>query len=245
MQIDQKTDAANSTQQTNPAGSLKITEKYYWGCGDSIAPGQPVTSTNNPNATNGDTKPLATASAVPNASYAYWPTEKTKPLTDDVKAEGSYALTTNYAGSATVTLDSEQNNLAPLDISELTRNYDLANPIKLKWNKIPYAKAYYVSAYGGNDNEIINWNSSTKANTNIDFTTTALTAEQLKKYLEDGVLMSADTTSCTIPARIFKDSLGTMVTVVAIGKDTIQTKDDVETRLLVRSTADISFIRME
>lgn len=236
LQIDKNVNNAPASAQAN-SEDQKIVEYNYWGCGENIADGQPAVSliTTSP----------TPESPFPNASYAYWTNNQTQLAEGDTKAEGTYTLTTNYAGGAMVTLDSEQNNLAPINVTNLTRNFNLGKAITIKWDKIPNVKAYYVCAYGGNDNKVINWNSSVKKDIAIDPDSTAFTADQIKKYIDDKVLLPADTTSCTIPAGVFKDSMGAIATIVAIGKDTVQTKDDVETRVLVRSKADISFIRME
>lgn len=243
MKID-NTPTDTSTAQL-PSDHYITAQKYYWGSADKIAADQPaISQTENSNVGIYD-KGQIISQKLPTGSYAYWPAENKDKLPEGAAANGTYTLSTNFAGNATVTLDSEQSGLGTFEMKDLGSDVNFNKPIKLEWKQIPNAKAYFVSAIGGTDKLFVSWTSSEKPGPYVDFETTPITTEQLNKYINDKILLPADARSCTIPAEVFKGTDGAMIMIMAIGKDSIQTKDDVETRVVVRSIANISLCRVE
>ena len=72
-----------------------------------------------------------------------------------------------------------------------------------------------------------------------DLTSKAIPAQEMDKLVKDGVLLPGTARSCTIPAKVFSGATGAMMIVTAFGRDVIQNKDDIETEVIVRSTATI------
>jgi len=234
--VDLKIDPAGPPKPEQDAtldSNRKVTIMSYWGGGEAVPDGQPKTL--EPGA-----KPESTSSAVesPYKSYAYWPGDDAKSITEDASAIGTYSLTTNFCGRASVTLGPDQEFMAPINIT-MADKYDMTKPIKIAWKPVKNAVGYILYAYGGNANTTINWTSSAKPNPDPAMQYSALTTDQLDKYVRDGIVLPATATSCTIPAGIFKDADSVMLAMTAIGKDKVQSKDDVETQVVIRSTANM------
>ncbi|MCL5105468.1 MAG: hypothetical protein M1133_15345 [Armatimonadetes bacterium] len=211
------------------ADSAKYASITYWGSTETVPPGQPkvVTSASDSSAT---TEPEP-------ASYAYWPIgyrgEKTPK--QDAKATGTYTLTTNYTGGASVTVDPEQEYMAPINVLSPVGSSDLSKPIKVQWEKVPKALGYFVAAYGGNDKGSITWTSSAEPNAADGLEEKAVCKKDLDGYIERKVLLGPDVTTITIPAGIFKTSNSVIITITAFGPDKIQS-GDIESQVIVRST---------
>lgn len=216
--------------------------KVFWGNSNTIPEGQPkmmppqsaapaAKDADKDKAKNGENE----------SSLAYWPGKDDKPLDAKATASGTYKLTTNYCGNISATVDAEQDFLAPFDLVDSSARIDLTKAITIRWKKIARAKAYLLTATGGNSKETIVWASSSNSDwINVpDVTNRALQPEELQKLVKDGVLLSPDTTSCVIPAGTFKDADSAMLTMTAIGADKIDVKDGVQTSIIVRSTATV------
>ena len=238
LHIDLTEPAAEPKSPDKTDGSVpKITLKSYCGCGEKITEGQPKVKQLSDSATteseassSGKVKPV-----YPEASYAYWPGPGDKPVLKDSSAVGTYALTTNYVGCASVTFGEEQDFLGPVELVGLAENADLDKPIKIEWKTVSNAVAYYLEAFGGNEKESIDWISSAEPDQPAGFDSRLIKEEDLKKLIEKKVLLPADATSCTIPAGIFKGSYSVILTLMAVGKDKLQISDGIETHVIVRS----------
>ncbi len=216
------------------AGVFKMTLKSYWGSHSEIPKGQPkVTQITSGRVVAGEDSGLAD---YPQNSYAYWPGFGDKMVGKDSAAPGTYKLTTNYVGGTSVTLGTDQDFLAPIELIGLKKKPDLGKPIKIEWKNVPNALGYVLQAYGGNAQATITWTSSERPDklTAIDFR--PVSREELAGLVKKKLLLPPDATSCTIPAGIFKGSDSVMLTMTALGRDTIQRRDGIQTQVIVRST---------
>lgn len=231
--------AAAPADKPEASSIPKFTIKRYWGCGDAVPEGQPKVSasTDIPAGTGAAQDP--TTSWMLTGSNAFWPFDEQKPIAADASAVGTYTLSTNYCGGSTVTLDADQDFLAPIDISDLGKNIDLDKPIKVSWKSVPNAVAYVLNAYGGNSSETVTWTSSANPDAAAEFEYQALTKEALDSSVRKNILLPAQTTSCTIPAGIFKGCASAMLTIIALGRDKVQEKDGIRTEVVIRSNASL------
>lgn len=207
-----------------------ITVKDFWGCGEAIPDGQPkITKAK-------DSADILPFGSLPKKTYAYWPSREDSTVPQNGSAVGSYNLTTDFAGNTAVEIAKEHDFLAALDLKGIDNNVDLNKPIKIEWKSIPNAQGYVVSAFGGSTEQSINWTSGSdpKAPSKIEYE--PLTDEKTKKMIEDKLLLPPDATSCVIPAGVFKEATGAMLTLTAVGKDKVIEKDGITTYILVRST---------
>ena len=211
----------------NAQPALKLVE--YWGSGREVGADQPEV-----------TKPTSSSEALPSdlpdKSYAYWPPADSKPLGDEVSVPGRYALKTNYCGGATVTLAKQQDFLDPINITS-GGEFRLDKPIVIRWKPVPNAAGYLLKAYGGSADKTITWTSSAKPELGQGIEYRPVSTSDLEQFIKQGALIPPYVVSCTIPAGIFAGSDSVMLTMTAVGKDSIQADNGTETWVIVRSTA--------
>jgi hypothetical protein len=211
--------------------SPKFTVKAYWGSSEAVPQGQPRVTTSDITSTG-----TSLPAGLPTTSFAYWPPDNTKPLASDVSAAGEYTLTTNYAGKGSVTLDKAQDFLPTIVIDNVRTKADLAKPFKFSWKPVEGALAYLVMATGGSGLETVTWSSSADPDAlTDDITYRPVPKDELDKLLEKKVLLAPNATTCTVPAGIFTSSRTVLLTVLAVGADKVETKDGIESRVVVRS----------
>ncbi len=216
------------------ASAVKLMLKSYWGSHKEVPEDQPkVTQITSGLAASGQDSELTD---YPRNSYAYWPGFDDKVVGKDSVAPGTYKLTTNYVNGTSVTLGSDQDFLAPIELLGLKKKLDLDKPINIKWKSIPNALGYVLHAFGGNEKATITWTSSARPDNVTAIDLRPVSRKELTQLLKKKRLLPPDATSCTIPAGIFKGSDSVMLTMTALGRDTIQRKDGIETQVIVRST---------
>lgn len=238
LQIDRKPASAEPPKTDGNKPEQQVTQKTYWGSAEEIPQGQPRVSTSGKAAEN---KPAVNA-ALPDKSFAYWPGLRQQPLEGDATAQGAYTLDTNFAGATIATLDSDQAFLPAIQLVSDADKFDLAKRIKIEWNPVPKAVGYLVTAFGGTKDQSITWTSSLDADASVGLDERAIGAEELKSLLDKGVLLPPKATSCTIPGGIFAGATGAMISVTAFGHDKIQDANGIETRVLVRSSANVALM---
>lgn len=214
------------------AGSEAYITKTYWGSSDAIQENQPRTTKS-----AGSVQPAA-PEGLPSASYAYWPPVNAKPLDSGASAVGDYSITTDFAGSTSITVDASQDFMPAVQLNKIAHKADMEKPLRIKWKPVANALAYLVTATGGNNTETVVWLSSSSPDApvgNIEYR--PLSKDELDKLVQSGALLPATATTCTVPGGIFTSSRSVLLTVVAIGQDRVEVKDGVETRVIVRSIA--------
>lgn len=214
-------------------GKTKLLQ--YWGIGRAVEADQPRMTT----VDVAQAEAEATAEKMPDRSYGYWPSGGAKPLVADAAVAGAYALKTNFCGNTSVTLGAEQDFLDPVNITSTDSEPDLTKPIVIRWKPVARASGYLLKAYGGNATQAVTWTSATKPELAQSIEYRPLSKDDVEKYIKEGVLIPSYVASCTIPAGVFKGSASVMLVVTAVGKDLIQTDKDIETRVIVRSTASV------
>jgi len=223
----------------------KMVIKIYWLCGESVPKGQPRvidtdkiadTMKNMPKLKPGRFGGTFSAPGFGgDGSHAYWP-EGENPIRPDSHAPGGYALTTNYCGGTDLVLTAAQDFLAPIEMTSPGKDVDLAKTVQLAWKPVPNALGYLLSAFGSKKNEMIIWTSSSDPDYQ-GLRSEAVLPSQVKTLIDNGVLLPAEKTDCRIPAGIFEGCKSPMLTVTAIGTESVQKKDGIETHVTVRSTA--------
>jgi hypothetical protein len=213
--------------------TAKNTVMEYWGSGQVIGADQPKVTK------PGSAPPDDAAASMPDKSYAYWPRQDSKPLDESAAVLGTYTLKTSYCGGTSVTLAKEQSFLDPVNITNAESEPNLDKPIVVRWKPVANAMGYVLKAYGGDDKKSITWTSSAKPELAQGIEYRPVGKDDVENYLKLGVLIPPYVASSTIPAGVFKGSTSVMLIMTAVGKDVVQTKDGIETRVLVRSTGSI------
>ncbi len=131
--------------------------------------------------------------------------------------------------------------MGSIEPDDLGSNIDLDKPVTIHWKAVPNAKAYLVTAYGGGNKNAMMWVSSANPEwvSGEDLASRAIPTQEMDKLVKDGILLPGTARSCTIPAKVFSGATGAMMIVTAFGRDVVQHKDDIETDVIVRSTATI------
>ena len=256
IDLPQKTEAVEgtATEDKKETGNTEFRMKAYWGCSEKVLEGQPkiiefkdMNQSMREGMKNRDTKQSWSRAieAAENSSHAYWPGEDDRKIAKDAVCPGDYELTTNYTGGTSITFDKPQDFLAPIDIVSPGKKIDFEKFIKVEWKTVPNAVAYLLTAFSGSGKETITWTSSSDSNQPMNIQNEALSKAEVEKYIKNGVLLPADATFCCIPAGIFKDTKNAMLTVLAVGADKSQTKDDITTHVIVRSNATVMLGAMD
>ncbi len=237
LTIDRRASAKEPEEAVAGAGAKTshLSQKTYWGCGDSIAQGQPRGTTTSAAASSG-------FEALPNKSVAYWAGPPRGALPDEAEPRGLYTLDTSFAGATSVSVGADQAFLPAVNIVSDTSKLDLNKPMQIEWGPVAGALGYLVTAFGGTADVSINWTSSADPDAAHGMDARALSDEELGALLGKGVLLPATATSCTIPGGAFSGSLGAMISVTAFGRDKIQEKNGIETRVVVRSNATVALM---
>lgn len=222
-------DQSKPKSAASNAGKSSI--KTYWGSDAVVSPGQPRVE---------EISGAAFGSSLP-ASTAYWPIGYAgeKVAGADAKPAGKYTLTTNYCGSANATVSEDQTCLDPISLLTLKGTYDPSKPLRIKWVKIPRAAGYVVTAIAGNGNETINWTSSSDPEIGFDLENKPVVKDKVDEYIAKKIIQAPETSMATIPAGVFQGMDDAIITVTAIGSDTLQPGAEIDSYVLVRSMANI------
>lgn len=216
--------------QSDNAATSTLTQRTYWGSGEEIKPGQPRSTA----------PQISDAPKLPNQVIAYWPADDNAPKFEEANPQGLYTLDTNFVGATTVTLGPDQTLLGPINVTSETDKLDLTKALEITWKAVPKAVGYLVSAVGGDKDLSINWTSSSDPDAAAGLPDRAIAPDEMKTLLEKGIVLSDKTTSCTIPAGVFSGARGAMISITAFGRDLTQDKNGIQTRVMVRSTANIA-----
>jgi hypothetical protein len=223
--------------------------KSYWDCSETVLPGQPKVFDSDKMMKNIPQAPMMMGKgkmgpskmrwvATDDESHAYWPNSKDgKKIVKDSSAPGGYQLTTNYCGGTSIAFDKEQDFLGAIDIVSPGKGaLDLAKAIKIEWKPVPNAQAYVITAFAGKEHEMVVWTSAAKPDVTTDWMGTAFTKAEIDGFIKKDILLPATATTCYIPAGIFKGFSAPMINLIALGVDKQQSKNGIQTNVLVRST---------
>jgi hypothetical protein len=213
----------DTPDEERPPEKPKARMLVYWGCGDTIRPGQPkVADTEKMSmvqfgeALRGRSPPER-GGAHRNAQLR-WPNEREPKA---VPATASLRGDQLVHGSATpdirFTIGERQDFLAPFELSAAGAQ---PGPFTVSWNPIANAQGYFLQAVGHRQatGEMIIWSSSELQDTGWGLMTW-LPNDFLRKMIADKVVLPAETTACRIPAGIFENVEGAMVQSIAYGEE--------------------------
>jgi hypothetical protein len=203
-----------------PKGRILI----YWGCSETVRSGQPRIID-----LGGDMTKFGSAfsgryapdrSVRVNNQYAVYPNDKnTVNLSKDSSIVGEHQIVgEGIPANMRFTLTQSQDVMPAIDLQP---SGNPAGSIKLNWQSLGQAKAYFISAFASNGNDMVLWSSSQSADAGMDLMD-YLPNNTIESWLSDRVLLQPTTTSCAVPQGIFaaKDGGrdgGAMAQMVAFG----------------------------
>jgi hypothetical protein len=193
----------------------------YWGCGATIRPGQPKVLDMATAAPADFAKFFVGRGATQRGTHSaagrpVWPSpDDARMVPEKASLIGEHAFTGKGIPAAfRFQISAAQDLMPPLALAQTAKD----GATDLSWNSIATARAYFVSAMGGNDKEdMVMWTSSELPDTGfglMDYQTNAA----VDRWLKEKVLLTPKTTSCIVPKGIFGDN-GAMLRVIAYGDE--------------------------
>ena len=205
-----------------PKGRMFI----YWGCGESVRPGQPVIidfgSLNPQDAARAFRSHHVARARGPapgrNRSYGIWPNkEDARAVPAAASLQGEHMITANYSPEIRFSVDARRDFMEAVDFDAVRKTG--AGAYAVKWKAVPNATGYFATAFGqGEDrNDMVTWSSSETQEIGqvlMDYIAPA----EVERLIREKVVMAPATTECAVPAGIFKGE-GAMLNFIAYGNE--------------------------
>ena len=221
---DKSVELIKNTEQTETIErNLPKKLLLYWGCGERVRAGQPrhldmtTTSSNSP-ATGLKGRAVVEASPNPDSGVAIWPNSASRSVVPkEASLVGKHAFSgENIPTNMQFDLKAKQDFMPALAINV---NGIKGSATGLNWSRIATAQGYFLMATAKNNREIIVWTSSELPEPGwglMDYASN----ESLAQWKRDKIVLSANQTSCSIPAGIFSQTGGAMLNGIAYGEET-------------------------
>lgn len=193
-----------------PKGRMLI----YWGCGESVRPGQPVIL-DFASLAQGQTPPNMVSRRVsaptgPSPSrartYGDWPNpQDAKAVPAGASLKGEHQVKGNYSPDIQFALGDGHDFMDRVELAAAARG---AGAQSVSWNAVPTATGYFATVTGAeNQNEIIFWSSSEVQEMGSMLMDYAPPAE-VARLVREKVVMPSQQTECTVPAEVVKRAGG-------------------------------------
>jgi hypothetical protein len=192
--------------------------KYYWGCDETIRKGQPRVQGGG-KADMPDKSGTSAAGGL-KASWVEveWPNrEDTRTVPKTASLVGDHFVHGNFLPHIRFSMDSKHDFMDALTAK--AESASLKEAIPISWTKLPAALGYhvYATAYNTERKEMTIWTSSEKGDRY--FAGYFLPTPQVKRYINEKVILPPDRDRCVIPKGIFAEGDHVTVTVTAWGED--------------------------
>ena len=196
---------------------------FYWGCSETVRPGQPRVLDFARAAPDEYSKfmigrfaPDRGAKAV--AGRSVWPNEQDrKRVPANASLNGDHAVSGEGVPAGLRFAIGAAHDFMP-KIS-LSAQGDPKGPINVGWADVNNARAYFLTAMGAKgEQEMIIWSSSEQPDPGwglMDY----LPPAQIERLLKERVILPTSTQRCAIPAGIFAGADGAMVRMIAYGPE--------------------------
>lgn len=205
-----------------PKGKLYL----YWGCGDTVRPGQPRVldmATANPAAYAQFfvARRATQRGAHSAAGRPLWPNERDARM---VPASASLVGEHTFTGQGVpegfkIAIPAAQDIMPPIELKQAVAG----GVTTLEWRPVPHARAYFIAAMGAKsmdsaNPEMVFWTSSELPETGmglIDYQTNPA----VDRWLKEKVLLEPGVTRCAVPKGIFPEGGGAMLRMIAYGSE--------------------------
>ena len=205
-------------EQERPKGRLLL----FWGCGANAGAGQPKVLDMATASTSDLARFFVSRRATQRGTHSMpgrpvWPSPQDRRMLPE---GASLAGQHSFSGSGVPAdfrfqIPPAQDLMPALNV----QNKDAGGATDLSWNAAPNTRAYFAAAMGANEKEeMVIWTSSQLPDTGMglmDYQTNAA----VDKWLGEKVLLSANTTQCTVPKGVFPSGGGAMLRVIAYGNE--------------------------
>lgn len=221
---------------TQKLPDIEVTILEYWGCGDKVRTGQPTTfkmkMSGGAMQTSGSMSPgkfVPDRDVDATPAYAVWPNKKDgRRVPNGALLAGSHRFTGNGVPESLKFELGRNAEFMPKIV--LSAQGQATDAIKLNWQRVDRARAYFINAFAmQGQNTIVLWSSAETAGAGHGLQQ-YLTGSYIDRWLKEKVLLPTSTTSCTIPKGIFSAPSGSdpesgmagmsMLTMIAYGPET-------------------------
>ncbi|MBK8322729.1 MAG: hypothetical protein IPL06_08300 [Betaproteobacteria bacterium] len=205
-------------ERQKPKGRLLL----YWGCSEAVRPGQPKIldmATAGPmdfaKFFVGRYAPERGATSEPGRSI--WPNERDKQrVPKDSSLRGDHAISGEGVPPSLKFAIGENQDF--MERMNLAAPGDPKGSLLSTWNAVPTARAYFLSAVGGNGEDMVLWSSSELPEAGLGLMD-YLSNTQIDQWVKDRVLLPASTQKCAIPTGIYGQAGGAMLRGIAYGNE--------------------------
>jgi len=213
-----------TAQDTNPADHEKPKGRLllYWGCSATVRPGQPrildmATAAPQDWARFFVGRYAPERGATSRPGHAIWPNEKdNQRVPKNASLQGEHAVSgEGVPPSLKFALGERQDFMERL---ALAAPGDPKAAINASWGAVPHARAYFLSAMGGDGNDMVLWSSSDVPEAGLGLMD-YLSNSQVDQWVKEKVLLPAATQQCAIPSGIFGNAGGAMLRGIAYGNE--------------------------
>jgi hypothetical protein len=205
-----------------PKGKMLL----YWGCGETVRPGQPRVVDFATAAPADFQKFFIARSATQRGAHSavgrpHWPSrDDTRMVPANASLVGEHGFTGQGVPEGfRFAIPAAQDIMPAIELAQR----DAGGATVLEWKALPTARAYFVAAMGakeggrGGDNvEMVFWTSSEEPDTGsglVDYQTNAA----VDRWLREKVLLAPSATTCTVPKGIFGQ--GALLRMIAYGTE--------------------------
>lgn len=215
-------DSVEQREYERPKGRMLL----YWGCGESVRPGQPRVVDFATAAPADFQKFFIARRATQRGTHSavgrpHWPSrDDTRMVPANASLVGEHGFTGQGVPEGfKFALPAAQDLMPAIELAQR----DAGGATVLEWKALPTARAYFIAAMGakegsrgGDGAEIVFWTSSEEPDTGsglIDYQTNPA----VDRWLREKVLLAPSATTCTIPKGIFGQ--GAMLRMIAYGTE--------------------------
>lgn len=199
----------------------------YWGCGDTIRPGQPKVL----DFAKQDYAEFAqffsshgggSKGVQGRPGHSLWPNERdNKRVPDNASLEGEHAVSGNGVPPTFKFNVNAAHDFLP-KVQLKTRGAP-KDGVQVEWNGMQNARGYFLTAQGaaegpGGAQDMIFWSSSEKPDNGWSLMTYQSPA-QITKLLQQKIILPPTTVNCTVPKGIFDKAEGAMLNMIAYGNE--------------------------
>ncbi len=195
---------------------------FYWGCSETVRPGQPrvldfATTAMEDYGKFMMGRAVRDTGAKAEPGHSIWPNEKNRQsVPTDASLMGQHSLSGEGLPASLKFAIGEQQDFMPR--MSLSGTGGGASASLINWPGLPTARAYFLTAMSGSEEEMVIWSSSDVPEPGwglMDYASNA----NVDKWLKEKVLLPTTQTQCTIPAGIFAKAQGAMLRGIAYGQE--------------------------
>jgi len=205
----------------------KVRMLFYWGCGETVRPGQPkVVDTDKmsmPDFGKALSGRTGSGQSPPSQragwAYAEWPNQKDRQdVPKSSSLSGDHFIHGNYTPDIKFAVGERHDFMAPVEFTSVTGG--LTESIRFQWKKIPTAIGYFAMAIGHNEKtgETILWSSSDAQDPGYGLMN-YLPPADVNRFIRDKVVMGPEVRSCSIPGGIFTNANGAALQFIGYGDE--------------------------